>query len=270
MKYSRFELLALSVGSVSVAGAVLASLRGGLVVEEIVAQALLLAVLVGAVHWGRKVGTVTAALATLAYVLMRAPLLTRDGLSTDVVGLLVIRMLTYGVVGIAGGELCSRVRYLLARLESTSNIDESTGLFKERFITAMLRSMIGQYERYQKTFSVVTLSLLDPSMTSTRRIEPRSLLRAVATQIRGDLRLVDDVAHLDDGRFLLVLPHTGKAGAQIAANRVSEGVRRLVSANAEWVRADVFGADEDLGDIKRLCGTGTGPDENSEPFEAAA
>src|SRR5262249_40389205 len=141
VRYSRFELLALSIGSFSAAGTILATLRRGLVIEEIIAQALLLLVLLGAVHWGRKAGEVTAILAMVIYGLMRAPLLLRDGFSIDVVGLLLIRTVTYGVIGIAGGRLCSRIRYLLARLDSTSNIDESTGLFNERFITRTLQSM---------------------------------------------------------------------------------------------------------------------------------
>lgn len=270
MKYSRFELLALSVGSVSIVGTVLSSLRSGLSIEEIVAQVLLLVVLVGAVHWGRKAGLVTAILAIVTYVCMRVPLLLRDGFSTDVVGLLLIRTVTYGAVGIAGGRLCSRIRYLLARLESATNIDESSGLFNERFITRTLWSMIGQYERYQRAFSVVTVSIVDPSMTGSKHAPPQRILRAVATEIRGGLRLVDDVGRLDDGRFLLVLPHTDKSGAQVAANRVSERIRRMVGSNAEWVRATVFGAEEDLGAIKDLCGTRPSPETGSGPFEAAA
>jgi GGDEF domain-containing protein len=83
--------------------------------------------------------------------------------------------------------------------------------------------------------------------------------------------LVDDVARLHDGRFLLILPRTNKAGAQIAANRVVEGVRRLMGgANAGWVRADVFGAREDLGAIKDLCDATLAPEAGSGPFEAAA
>ena len=270
MKYSRFELLALSVGMVSVAGAVLGTLRGGLVIEEIVAQALLLVVLVSAVHWGRKAGTVTAILAILTYVVMRAPLLIRERFSADVVELVLIRTLTYGVVGIVGGELCSRIRYLLARLERTSNIDECTQLFNERFIAETLRSMIGEYERYRQSFSVVAISLAESSMTGLPPAHRRSRLRAVATQIRGDVRLVDDVALLDDGRFLLVLPHTDKAGARIAADRVSRGVRRLLGEQGDSLRADVLGVEEDLCAIRDLCGATAIPDVGSEETRAAA
>jgi hypothetical protein len=128
--------------------------------EECIAQALFLMVLVAAVHWGSKAGTITAVVAILAYGGIRTPWLLREGISGDMIGLILVRTLTYGVVGIAGGALCSRVRYLLARLESNSSIDDATGVFNQRFISEMLLSMVGQYERYHKTFSVVILSLL--------------------------------------------------------------------------------------------------------------
>ena len=266
MKYSRFELLALIVGLVSVSSAVLSTFHSGLLVEELIAQTLLMVVLVGAVHWGRKGGALAAVLAVLAYLALRAPLLFRESFSTDVMGLVLIRALTYSVVGVAGGELCSRVRYLLASLETTSNIDEATRLFNERFIFDMLRSLVMEYERYRTPFSIVTLSLEAPSGA---RLGPATL-RAVGTQVRGDVRLVDDAARLGDGRFLLVLPHTGKAGARVAADRVSQGVKRVLGQAGHVVRADVFGADEDLGVIKDLCGAPATPDVNSERPEAVA
>jgi GGDEF domain-containing protein len=254
VKYSRFELLALSVGSVSLVGVVLATLRNGPLVEEVVAQALLFVVLVGAVHWGRRGGMVTFALAVLAYFLMRAPLIAREGLSPDVLTLVLVRTFTYGVVGVAGGELCSRIRYFLARLDDGSNIDEPTGLFNQRYISAMLRSMIGQHERYGESFSVVTLRLSASLTAALRPTRQRSLLRAVGTGIRNDVRLVDDVARLDDGRFLLVLPHTDRRGARVVAERVSAGVRRLLGAKEEAVATEVLGVEEDLAALQELCG----------------
>jgi GGDEF domain-containing protein len=266
LKYSRFELLALSVGSVSIAGAIFAAFRRGLLVEELIAQTLFLVVLVGAVHWGRKGGTLTAVIAVVAYAAIRAPLLIRESFSPDALELILIRTLTYSVVGIAGGELCGRVRYLLASVESNSNIDECTRLFNERFIAEMLRSMIGEYERYKTTFSVVALSLAESPQA---RLRP-AMLRTVANQVRGDVRLVDDVAYLDDGRFLLVLPHTDKAGARIAADRVSNGVRRVLGETGDSVRAEVLGVVDDLAAIRHLCGAAETPDAiSSEPGAAA-
>ena len=147
-------------------------------------------------------------------------------------------------------------------------MDEVTGLFNQRFVTEMLRSMIGQHERYHKPFSIVLLSVEKASGTSG--VPNRSVLRRVATQIRGDLRLVDDVARLDDGRFLLVLPHTEKAGAHIAADRVRSGVNRLLRADGPLAEIEVLGTEGDLPAIIALCGAPAEDERNPARTRAAA
>jgi len=254
VKYSRFEWLAMLVGSASIAGAVLATSRHGVPVEEGLAQALLLLVLVGAVHWGRRGGSIMAGIAAAAYLALRVPLLVRDGLSADVAGLLVTHLFTYGVVGIGGGELCGRVRYLLARLESAENIDEPTALFNQRAITPVLCAMVGRYERYGESFAIVTIAIGDEAVTRPKSGPQRLLLLSVASRIRSGVRLVDDVARMDDGRFLIVMPHTPKAGAKVAAERLSGSVVRLLGASPEAVRTEILAVDGDLAAIRALSG----------------
>lgn len=270
MKYSRFETLAMAVGSLSVTWTVLSTWRNGALVEELIAQALFLAVMVAAVHWGRKAGTVAALIAMAIYVAMRTPWLVHEHFSGDVVGLVLIRTITYGVVGIAGGALCSHIRYLLAGLDSNSNIDPATGVLHQRFITEVLRSMIGQHERYQKPFSVVVLWLADASAPAASHATPPAVLRKVAAQIRNDLRLVDDVAHLENGRFLLVLPYTAKAGAHVAANRVQGGVKRLLGEAGPTVCIEVLGIEDDAPAILALCGPSPATETSPGSSQAAA
>ena len=74
----------------------------------------------------------------------------------------------------------------------------------------------------------------------------------MADHIRNDVRLVDDVGRLDDGRFVLVFPHTPKAGGEVAAARVRQGVRDLLGAKDESVEASVYGSEEDAGAIRAL------------------
>ena len=75
MKYTVFERLTLAVGGAAVIGTIVAGHRGAPLIEEIVAQVLLLVVLIGAVHWGRNGGFGAAVAASLIYVLMRVPLM---------------------------------------------------------------------------------------------------------------------------------------------------------------------------------------------------
>lgn len=70
MDYSKFERLAIGIGAVGIMATAAFSLYPTPDTVELVAQLLLLAVLIGAVRWGRRGGTYTAVVATVAYILI--------------------------------------------------------------------------------------------------------------------------------------------------------------------------------------------------------
>lgn len=255
MKYSTFEKIALTVGTVAITGTIVAGYRGEPIVEEIAAQLLLLFVLVGAVHWGRNGGYVTAVAATLVYVIMRIPMLMDEGFTGDVLELILIRTLSFGVIGILGGELCARVKYIFASMADANSLDYVTKVFNERFIGARLSRSLGEHTRYGTDLSVVIL-ILDPGLyLPLRKSKRQQILRQVAALLRNDIRLVDDVGRLDDGRFLLLLPNTPRAGAEIAAERIKSSVRRLLGARDGAVQTQVMGAADDLDELSGLVRT---------------
>ncbi len=253
MKYSRFEWLTLVVGGAAILGTIILSLMHSQpMAQEVIAQLLLLAVLFGAVHWGRNGGFAAAVLAIGAYIAMRMPLLVSEGLTPDLLLLIGLHMVTYGFVGIVGGELCGRIKYVLAKLEGGFNIDEETHVYNERFVGQLLESQLAAHSRYRTPFSVGLMTLA-PALTSDLRPSRRkSQLRDVATHIREDLRLVDDVGRLDDGRFIMVFPHTPLNGGQVASERVCESVRNLLGARDESVSTRVLSAPEDLSELQSL------------------
>jgi GGDEF domain-containing protein len=264
VKYSRFEWLALAVGGAAIVGTVLASLHGQPMVEEIVAQVLLLIVLAGAVHWGRGGGFLTAIVAIVAYIGMRAPLIVHDGLTPDLLTLILVRTAAYGVVGIVGGEVCGRIKYVLARLEGGTNLDEETHLYNQAYIARLLTANLGLHQRYRTPFSIALITL-SPALTSELKpSRKRSMLRAVGNHVRNDVRLVDDVGRLSDGTFVLMLPQTPKTGGDVAASRVRASLRDLLGAKDESVVARVLGAPEDLTELNALR------DSICEPAEDAA
>lgn len=252
MKYSRFEWLTIGVGAVAVAATVTFALQPQPDWIEIAAQLLLMLALVGAVHWGRKGGLVGALVATLAYVALRLPGVVSVGLETDALQLIVIRTVTYGLVGIIGGEICGRIKYFFARLEGSCSIDEPSRVYNQRFIAQLLSTHLGEAARYGALFSIAIIEIAPDLTAELRPSGVRTLVRAVADHIRNDARLVDDVGRLDDGRFALVFPHTPKEAAVVAATRVRIGVRDVLGAKDESVRVSVMGSAEDTSDIQAL------------------
>lgn len=246
MKYSRFEALVIAVGAAAILGSILFAYQGVMVVEEVAAQLLLLGVLLGAVHWGRNGGFIAALAASLIYVVARIPMaLSQDHLTGTVASLILVRVFTYGLVGIVGGELCSRIRYIFARLENSNSVDEWSRLYNQKLIRRSLAAAAGQYERYQTPYSVVVLEMSAALFTDLRASKQRSLVRGVADYIRNDIRLVDEAGRLEDGRFVVVLPHTAKDGGRVVAERLHKGACDTVGAKSESIVTTLLGADED-------------------------
>jgi hypothetical protein len=246
VKYSRFEWLTIGVGAVAIGGTVMSALLPHPDWIELIAQLLLLGVLVGAVHWGRNGGLVSALGATLVYLAMRLPNIVAGGSEADVLRLLLVRGATFGLVGIVGGEVCGRIKYFFARIDDSCSIDES-------FVAQLLDSSLGSADRYDTSFSIVVLTLAPVLTDGLRPARVKTLVRSVANHVRNDVRMIDDVGRLDDGRFVMVLPHTPKDGATIAGARVRAGVRELVGAKDESVTALVYGSANDAAAIRALA-----------------
>lgn len=253
MRYTTFERLVLVFGGGAILATLVVSTSAHQDLAEFLAQLILIGVLVGAVHWGRRGGLVAAVAACLLYFVLRLPLLVRTGgLTPDMMVLLVTRFATYGVIGIFGGELCQRIKYLFARLEDDSRIDDWTRVYNQNHAVRLIDNVIGRNARYGTPFSLVLIHLAPALTEGLRPPKQHALLKAAAGHIRGDVRLVDDVARLDDSRFLVILPSTPREGALVAAERVRVGVRDVLGAKDESVTASVLGADTDAYEIERL------------------
>lgn len=245
MNYSRFEQLIIGIGSVSVLGTLAISMRsGGPGVVEVVAQLLLIGVLVAAVHWGRRGGTIAAVVASFVYVAMHVPTLS-SGRNAEDLFIMVVHIASYGLVGIVGGEVCGRVKYIFARLDDSNAIDDWSRVYNQRHAVHVIDQARARYARYGEDFSVVVISLASALTADLRPARQRTLVRAVANHLRDDVRMIDEVARLDDGRFAVLLPHTPKGGGLVVSERVAAGVRRAVGARDESVKYVCYGAAED-------------------------
>lgn len=254
MKYSRFEQLIVAAGSIIILGTLALSLSGGGPgYEETAAQLMLLVTLVAAVHYGRKGGMIVAMAAATIYVVLRIPLLSSvAGVSPTTLIMIISRLAAYGLVGVVGGDLFGRIKYMFARFENSGTIDDWSRVYNQLYAYRALEQTQGRFTRYGEPFSVVLLTL-SPSLTmELRPSRQRTLIRGVANYIRGDVRMVDEVSRLGDGRFVMLLPHTDRDGGRIVCDRVAAGVRHALGAREESVSAVCYGAAEDTAAITSL------------------
>jgi len=247
MKYSRFEQLIIGVGGLAILGSLVVSLKtGGPGFVEVVAQLLLFVVLVVAVHWGRRAGMYAAIAASLIYIALRVPVLSSsDDLTMEGLVFMVARIAAFGLVGIVGGEVCSRIKYVFARFDDSNTIDDWSRVYNQRHASRAIEQARARYTRYGEPFSLVVITLASAITAEMTPQRQRSLVRAVANYLRADIRMVDEVGRLDDGRFVILLPHTPREGGEVVTARLAAGVRQTVGAKPESVTAVCMGAAED-------------------------
>lgn len=256
MKYSRFEFLALLFGGSAVVATVATSVLRKADWVEIVAQLLLLGVLVGALHWGRRGGFIMGLAAMVAYVGLRIPTIGAGSLTPALAQLLITRAAVYGVVGIIGGELCTRIKYFFLKLEGNDYIDDVTHLYNASYLHKLLRSHMAQYDRYQAPFSVVLLRIPEASLPPLRKTQGKRVLRETAQALLGDIRLSDEMGRFDGASLCVLLPNTPREGGRVAAVRLAKTTAAALDRRGirlpEAVRAEVLGCPEDRESITAL------------------
>lgn len=254
MKYSRFGVMAFVLGSMAIIGSLFVSSTSQLIPAEATAQLLLILVLAGALLWGRNGGFVTALIATAIYVGMRYPVLAAEGLSADAVTMIVARVLGYAVIGVIGGELAGRMKYILTRREHDVMVDHATHVYSALYAGRAIAAAIGKHHRYGTTCSVVTLTLSPAIWSGLSSPRMNALMRRVASYLRNDVRMVDDVAYRDNGGFILILPETEGAGAEVAAKRLCTGIASLLGCDVTELNTRVMSCGTDdaaLADLAR-------------------
>lgn len=253
MKYASFERLVLVLGGASVLAIIAFTYGSKLFLYEVVAQVLLFGVLFSAVHWGRRGGFIASLAASIAYIAIRIPLLPAEtGPTTETVAVILTRVLAYGLVGIVGGELATRMKYVLAGLETSSSIDPWSGIYNQSAFARLLENAQARFERYREPFSVVLINLASDADDSPRQSKQRALVRSAASAIRNDIRLVDEAGRLDDGQFVVLLPHTLRTGGVVVTERLESGVRATLGARATAVSTRCLCPAEDSSALSEL------------------
>lgn len=221
----------LAVGSVFLLAVAAIMWVRGVDPVEVGGTLLFLPVFVGLVLGRIRGGLALGALAAAAYFALRYPAIQAVGVDRFG-GLLATRGLAYLAFGGVGGWAFSELERSLNKLELHDQIDDESGLHNARFFVHETGLEVARSKRYHTVFSVVHAEIPAPPLEKLPRRRRQAVLRAVGAQLTGAARNVDRVVHArDDGRhrLVLVLPETGKEGAQIVAERMAHGVVAILS-----------------------------------------
>lgn len=100
------------------------------------------------------------------------------------------------------------------------NIDSASGVFNQRYMAILLETYLAKRDRYGLGFSLIVVETPQGDGSGQQ-------IKDLGDFIKLTVRSVDDAARLDDGRFVILLPHTPQDGAGIVVDRLRGGVARL-------------------------------------------
>lgn len=225
MKYSRFEILALIVGACAVIATILATATDTNRAADIVGQAMIVVVLFGGLHYGRKGALITFLAATGFYAIFAF------GTSSAAVGtgteaqIFILRTVVFGVVAFVAGELNIRLKYLFIKLEHHDYVDDLTSLYNAKYLSKLIEKYISEFDRYGSKFSLTSFTVEDEMLTPLKKKARAKLIKDLGNSIiRGNIRGADEAARLDGTTFTILFPNTNFDGATCAALRVKSKI----------------------------------------------
>jgi diguanylate cyclase (GGDEF)-like protein len=114
--------------------------------------------------------------------------------------------------------------HMAVRLEHEALVDPLTGLMNRRALERDLRRERARATRYGRRFSLMVIDLdgLKKVNDTDGHLAGDLYLRALATAMAGVLRSGDEAYRVGGDEFVVLLPETAEARAQVVAERVQE------------------------------------------------
>ena len=110
-------------------------------------------------------------------------------------------------------------------LEKLAFTDDLTEVYNARFVKSALKRELRRAARFGQELSLL---LVEPDRRGPSAVEGEDandeMIRALASTLVQQVRSFDFVARFDAGRFIVVLPQTGGAGAVEVAERIRSAV----------------------------------------------
>lgn len=123
---------------------------------------------------------------------------------------------------------------LHARVLMQAASDPLTGLWNRRHLRRMLAREAERAERYGHHLSLLIMDIDGFKAINDRfgHVDGDAALQALAEAIRTQTRAMDEGARYGGDEMALVLPETGRAGAQMLAERLRAHAREVLSGEA--------------------------------------
>jgi diguanylate cyclase (GGDEF)-like protein len=232
LSYSQAKVVLALLGMGITAVTTLLAYERGAPPTEVIAPALYLPIVLGAVFLGLVGGLVAAALASLIYGVLLVDEVWEVRGFAEFSLLLTNRVLFYFFLAVI---LAVGIRFIEARLhklEIYDQVDDLTGLYNSAFFLQNTDLETSRANRYQSVFSVVDLEVAHEAFADLPARRTKRLVKDLASRIQAAVRQVDRPARASSAEreyFLIILPETGQEGAHIFAERLEVASRQFLA-----------------------------------------
>lgn len=204
---------------------------------EVVATLLFIPVFIGVVFWTVRGGFIAALLSSGVYMALRIPAVDAVGIGRFL-GLLISRTAALVVFGLVGGWAVRQLEQAVRKLDVYDQVDDETGLLNARFFLQGTDLELSRANRYGSIFSVSAVDIPARALDGLSRRRAVRTLRQLGDSVHRAIRVVDRAVHVrDDGghRLAVILPETGREGAQVFTDRLADRVAALLTENGSRI-----------------------------------
>lgn len=228
MTYRQARWVVLLLGAALIVGVTLTALFLGADLVEVAAIALLLPVIIVAAFTGPTGGALAGLIMSIVYVVVRVTTLPDSVEVGSFVASMATRVAIYLIIGVVGGAAMRQLESSLRKLELYDEIDDETGVGNARAVLSITDRERARAQRYGSVFSIGIVEIDHEVFEHVKRKQATRAFRDFLQDVDHAARTSDAVARVQQGaveQVLLVLPETGRTGAEIAVSRLRDRAR---------------------------------------------
>ncbi len=228
--YRQARTIVAGFGTALICGVAVAAFYRGADLVEVGAILLFLPVLFGLVA-GRVVGGVIAGV-TVSVVYLAVRFTTIGDLPPgDFIGAATVRVLLYLGLGAFGGWANRMLEESLRKLELYDEVDDDTGVGNARALLHVADRELARSDRYGSVFSFIVVHVGRDAFEPVDDRQGMRALRRMCQTIESSVRATDLVTRVplsDREDVVVVLPETGRTGAEELSGRLVVGAQGLL------------------------------------------
>ncbi len=231
MTYKHFRNLALVFGLALTLATTLLIYLGYRDPVEAMGQALFVLILVFDVLYFQKGGGWAALAASLIYVTALLVIGPKTG-SAYIWASVILRVTMYGFTGLAGGEICARVKVALEDMQASDLADRVTGLFNKEHFYRLAGASVEMFERYQSPFSLLIFAFNQNDIKKVGGDKKTQAMASIAREIKAAIRTSDEAGRPSDESIAILLYNTEAANADAVIKRVTTAFHQTLGKDA--------------------------------------